>query len=895
VTFVFTDIVGSTAMLGRCGGSDYATALERHRELIRQAITPRGGHVVNIMGDGLFLVFADAVEAMLAIREAIVALENERWPQGEQLRIRAGAHSDDVQPTGWDYMSLSVHQAARVCAAANSSQLLITSATARAIGDRLPPWAQLQDLGRFVLRDFPAPEPLYQLAAAGMSTNHAPPRTARMSRHNLPVERTSFVGRIAEVQALRGEVARSPLVTVTGAGGVGKTRLALAVATGLLESFADGVWLIELAPQLDAPSVYEALARVLGVRLTEAADPLRELYEALVDRQMLVILDNCEHLLDTAADVADMLVTIPGVRVLATSREPLGVYGESVRRVPSLSEDEATELFWDRLNRGPADADEHDAVALLTAQLDQIPLAIELAAASAANLGTTEVAHRLGDRLHLLESRARGVLPRHRTLRALIEWSYDLLTDQERVLFRRLSVFAGGCSLDDAERTCAGELLPRDGVRTALTALVDKSLVQMTPTGGGARYTVLESLRLFGAEELDRAGETADAQRHHLRAMADFAAPIPDLIWNRDFEHWSARCRQEEPNILAALSWPLADDEARRLRVELLAGLAEYFILDSKASDALINLWRKAVDEGAGLTDPAWVTAAVGLVRYQTTRIPHAEGIALLKDVLNRTRQTACRASVRGWSKLATLYCEEQQTQEADAALRCAFELAAEVGDPQGDALLNIHAGWVDTAFGRFESARDHVVRAIDLAGRIGARRILIQAQGTLGWVHFISGRLDEAERAAVATLAESVAVGFVTGQQNGHLVLGHIRRRLGNLSSAFDHYVEALTLARSRDQTNDHAESIEGLVMVAVDTEQYQIAAQLVGAAARLRETTQRLEAALQGDYDGAQQSLDRTLAQEDLVELRTCGSALSEEELDQLVKQLREVVDPA
>jgi tetratricopeptide (TPR) repeat protein len=449
--------------------------------------------------------------------------------------------------------------------------------------------------------------------------------------------------------------------------------------------------------------------------------------------------------------------------------------------------------------------------------------------------------------------------------------------------------------LDDAERTCAGELMPRDAVRPTLTALVDKSLVQMSPSGAGARYSMLESLRLFGVEELDRVGETTDAQRRHLRAMADFSDPMPDLIWGEKFEHWSARCRQEEPNVLAALSWPLDDDEDKRLRVRLLAGLAEYFITDSKASDVLIGLWRSAVENSTATTEPTWVAAAIDLVRCQTTRIPHAEGIAMLQEVLLRTKDLPCRASVRGWSKLATLYCEEMQVDAADDALLAAFATAAQIDDPHADALVSIHAGWVDTAFGRFESAREHLVSAIGLAGRIGARRILINAQGTLGWLHFISGRLEDAERAAVVTLAESVAAGYLVGQQNGRLVLGHIRRRMGKLRGAFSEFAEALALARSRDQANDHAESLEGLAMVAVAAQQPRLAAQLVGAAKRLREATQRLEAALQGDYDAALRSLEDTLPRQDLVELRTCGTALSEEDVDLLVKQLREVVDPA
>lgn len=559
VTFMFTDIEGSTGLVQRLGPT-WDTILADHNRLVRETITASRGVEVSTAGDAFFVVFADAtsaVEAAVAIQRSLGA---HAWADGLDLRVRAGIHTGDGRLLGDDYIGLDVHRASRICSAAWGGQVLVSGATVeRARGRDV----DFEDLGDHHLKDLAQPLRLYALVHPDLVSGLPAPRTLTTLPNNLPVRLTSFVGRDEDVDAVREAIRRSRLVTLVGAGGSGKTRLALAVAAEEAISHHDGTWFVDLSGLSDPALVPRAVAQVLEIRERVDAPVLDTLSAALGPRSLLIVLDNCEHVVESCAVLADRLVSsCPDVRVLATSREPLGVPGEVTWPVAPLavprdggsaSELErypSTQLFCERARAAkPSFAvDERSAplVARICRHLDGLPLAIELAAARTRALGLDELAARIEDRFRLLGGTSRTVADRQRTLEAAVDWSYALLDSSERTLFGRLSVFAGGFTLHDAERVCA---LEADlDVVDVLTRLVDKSLVVVEEHGGGTRYRLLETLRHYARDRLAERGETDVMRSKHLEWAAEMASTATDTGVGR-------RADEELDNLRAALEF----------------------------------------------------------------------------------------------------------------------------------------------------------------------------------------------------------------------------------------------------------------------------------------------------------------------------------------------------
>ncbi|MGH9003437.1 MAG: ATP-binding protein, partial [Acidimicrobiia bacterium] len=476
VTFLFTDIEGSTRLAEHLGPA-WTGLLETHHRLLSSAVVSHRGVVINTQGDAFFAVFPAAPDALVAAVAAQRALAAERWPEGVEVRVRMGMHSGEAVLGATDYVGLAVHRAARVAGLAYGGQVLVSEATRSLAGAGTPEGVTFSDLGEHRLKDLTEPERIHQLAHPALPADFPALRSLDAFRHNLPVAATSFVGRDSEVAALDRHLSEAPLVTLLAPGGAGKTRLALQVAAEQVDQHGDGVWLAELASWGDPHLVPAALASVLGVREEPGRTLLDTLEAWAAERAVLLVLDNCEHVVAAAAELAGRLLRAgPGVRVLATSREALGLAAEQVVVVaplglpdstagaaPSLEtllESEAVRLFVERarsahpgLELGPEHA---AAVARICTRLDGIPLALELAARRVRALSLPELADRLDGRLRILTGGTREGGARHQTLRAAIDWSHDLLESDERVLFRRLGVFAGGFDLDAAETVCAG-------------------------------------------------------------------------------------------------------------------------------------------------------------------------------------------------------------------------------------------------------------------------------------------------------------------------------------------------------------------------------------------------------------------------------------------------------
>src|SRR6202521_3624521 len=537
VTLLLADVEGSTR-LWETQAEVMTAAIARLNQVVCDVVAAHDGvrPVEQGEGDSFVAAFARASDAVAA------ALQLQRAPLAP-IRLRIGVHTGEIQLRDeGNYAGSTINRTARLRDLAHGGQTVLSATTSDLVVDRLPEGAWLTDLGSQPLRDLPRPERVVQLCHPDLVNEFPPLRvsTAVVSTR-LPVQLTSFVGRDAEGTQLRELLAQNRVVTLTGAGGVGKTRLAIQVAAQVAGEFGDGVWYVDLAPITDPELVPLTVARALGLPDQPGRSTMDSLLRFVRDRQMLVVLDNCEHLLDASATLVNSLLgAAPSLTVLATSREPLGVPGEAMWQVPSLSlADEAIELFADRARLARTDFtvtdDNASAVAQICARLDGVPLAIELAAARVRALSLAEILEGLHDRFRLLTGGARTAVRRQQTLRASVDWSHALLTEPERTLFRRLAVFLGGFDLDAARVVAGGGDVQRYQVLDLLTLLVDKSLVVADDTGGRTRYRLLETVRQYALERLGESGE-ADAVRTRHRDYYTAMAAVLDAPAGRRSE-----------------------------------------------------------------------------------------------------------------------------------------------------------------------------------------------------------------------------------------------------------------------------------------------------------------------------------------------------------------------
>jgi predicted ATPase/class 3 adenylate cyclase len=574
VTWLLTDIEGSTRLLGQLG-ERYAEILEAHQRLLREVFVARGGLERHTEGDSFFVVFRSAPEAVTAAIEGQRALAAHPWPEDGVVRVRMGVHTGEGVLGGDDYVGLDVHRAARIAAAGHGGQILISSATQALVEQALPADTSLKDLGEHRLKDLPHPEHLFQVTTGGLPSEFPTIRSLDARPGNLPSQLTSFIGRGKEIEEIKDLLSGTRLVTLTGPGGTGKTRLSLQVATELLPAFQDGAYFVRLSPITDPTLVTPTIAETLEVRDNPERSPLEDLIEHLRGKEILLLLDNFEQVLPAASEVGELLGATDGLKVLATSREALGVGGEQEYPVPTLelpdpmhlpplenlTQYEAVRLFIDRAAAvQPGFAVTNDnapAVAEICARLDGLPLALELAAARVKILSPDAILQRLEHRLALLASGPRDLEAHHKTLRDTIAWSYDLLDGPERRFFARLSVFVGGFTLEAAERVASpvGEvgIEALDGV----ASLVNKSLIrQMSTDHPDPRYLMLETIREYAMEQIDGDPEEADEiRRRHAAFFRELTEKAEPELTGPNSATWLDTLEQEHNNLRAALEW----------------------------------------------------------------------------------------------------------------------------------------------------------------------------------------------------------------------------------------------------------------------------------------------------------------------------------------------------
>jgi predicted ATPase/class 3 adenylate cyclase/DNA-binding CsgD family transcriptional regulator len=725
---VLADVEGSTR-LWETQPEEMTAAFARLDHALGDLVSAHGGvrPVEQGEGDSFVAAFARASDAVAC------ALELQRAPLAP-IRLRIGVHTGEVQLRDeGNYIGPTINRTARLRDLAHGGQTVLSGATEEMVVDRLPADAWLTDLGTHLLRDLPRPERVVQLCHPDLRNEFPPLRTPKsVGTHNLPVQLTSFVGREAQMHEVRQLLADNRLVTLTGAGGVGKTRLAIQVAAELAGEFGGGVWCVDLAPITDPDLVPVTVARALGLPDQPGRSTMDTLLRFVRDRQMLVVLDNCEHLLDACADlVVALLSGAPGVTVLATSREPIGMTGEVTWRVPSLSvADEAIELFVDRarlVQTGfTVTGVNAAAVAEICGRLDGMPLAIELAAARVRALSPADILDGLRDRFRLLTGGSRTAVRRQQTLRASVDWSHALLTEPERVLFRRLAVFLGGFDLDAAQAVAGGGDVERYQVLDLLTLLVDKSLVVAENTEGRMRYRLLETVRQYALEKLAESGE-ADAVRARHRDYYTALAALLDAPADRDYEQRIEQAETEIDNLRAAFAWSRENSD-----VELALALAS----------SLQPLWQARGRLREGLV---WFDAALADVDAQHPEV--AAGV--------RARALADRAGLAVWVGAADSLDQAQQ----------ALAIAREVDDPALLARALTACGVV--AGYSAELARAYFAEAIGLARALDDRWRLSQI---LAWQATAAGVAGDpiAARAPAEEgrdLAEAIGDRFVSRQ----------------------------------------------------------------------------------------------------------------------------------
>lgn len=774
VTFLFTDIEGSTRLLHALG-ERYRSLLEEHHRLIRRAVESHDGVVVGTMGDGVFAAFANATAAVAATVEGQRLLCAHEWPADGTVRVRMGLHSGEATPQDGAYVSLAVHHAARVSDAGHGGQIVLSDTTRALLDGTESAWF-FRDLGPHRLKDLTSAVRLHQICHPDLPDAFPPLRSLDRVAHNLPVQLTTFVGREDEVVEVTKLVTDDRLVTLTGAGGSGKTRLALHVAAEVAGDFDGGVWFVELAPLVDQDGVIFAVADAMSVRAEPGRSPRDLLLERLRTAPSLVLLDNCEHVLSATTDLAAaVLSSCPDAKVLATSREPLGVPGETVWRIPSMTTvdvfgnafgSDAVRLFLERAGHvrpdwHPTSEDERRAVVDICERLDGIPLAIELAAARLDVLDVAQIRYRLHDRFRLLTGGSRVTLERQRTLRAAVDWSHALLDEPARVLFRRLAVFASGFTLEGAEAVAAGDALHADDVLDLLGDLVRKSLVVDDRSGSPRRYRMLETIRQYAREALLDAGEAAVVQEKHYDWVFGVVSWHKDRLdyVGLDWYGLVAAEDAEHDNVVAALTWAADLEEPAKLdallwNLDRWATLGHYNLLLHWAGVALAHPGPRP-DYWRGRLLIATATGVNRLGDLAAARALHDEGAALVAD----DPDVATRRIVL--NNGAILLFDENDNEGARRVNDDALALVREIGDRLHEASLLSNQSTALAALGDVDGAIEclhesrRVARAANaplalayatsnLCGALYARDALAEADALLEDAHDLVARVGD-------------------------------------------------------------------------------------------------------------------------------------------------------
>lgn len=889
VTFLFTDIEGSTR-LAQQYPDRLPALLDKHNEILSQAIEANNGFIFKTVGDGFCVAFHNASDAWQAALEAQGKLHTERWSPAP-VKVRMGIYTgparleegtDEASYSG--YVTLAMAQ--RVMSAGHGGQILLSQSAFDLAKNDFPKNIIWKDMGEHHLKDVLHPEHLYQVTTKDLPSEFPALKTLKAHNHNLPIHLTSFIGRERELEETIDRLKGARLLSLIGPGGTGKTRLSIKIGTEVLPAFKDGAWLVELAPLADSALIMQTVASVFGLR-EGSGRPLADLViDFLRGKQLLLILDNCEHLIDACARLADsFLRSCPELKILASSREALGINGEAVYRVPSLSLPEqgggsreallgceSVQLFVDRATVANPNFQLTDgnasSVAQICHRLDGIPLALELAAARVRILSVEQIAERLDDRFRLLTGGSRTALPRQQTLQALIDWSYHLLTGPEQVVFRRLAVFVGGWTIEAAESVCAGDGVEPYEVLDLLTQLVDKSLMITEERDAAVRFYRLETIRQYARQKLMETEEALKVRNQHLEYFIQLSNWADENWFGPQQQEVEQKLRSEHDNYRAALAWAMESQPEKVLQViswVVFIGLWLYQGYIAEARD-----WtQKAVDKIAKLPPVA------------------GDAATLRKQLLSR-----------GWDLIAGVTMNQGDHQTSRVAAEKSVAYAREAADNKllAQALASLGIGQLYS--GEPEMAFASAQESLAICKRLGLKKEYMWAMNTMIHIHNIKGEKAQVQRykdkmqtlqrqagipidAANAEMerskqafgrgdkaealkhAEAAFKIFEEKKDKYNLTIfqsevAHYLREQGDLREALSYYRKSILLWQDFGHRAAVAHQLECFAFIAVKLGQLPRAVKLFGAAATLREVSSSVRTPVeQKEFEAAKSDL--------------------------------------
>jgi predicted ATPase/class 3 adenylate cyclase/DNA-binding XRE family transcriptional regulator len=832
VHLLFSDIGGSTQLAQRLG-QKYVQVLERHQHILRETFSKWNGIEVSTHGDSFFAVFSRATDAVAAAAEAQHALAKEKWMDNIRLQVRMGIHTGEPMLVNRDYMGVDVHRAARICAAAYPGQVLLSNQTRVMVERQLPPDVRLRELGKYRLKDLNEPEHLIQVVIPGLPSEFPALKSLEVMPNNLPIQLTSFIGREREIEEIGQLLKGARLVTLTGAGGTGKTRLAIEVTRKIGDQYPDGAWLVDFAVLPEPSLIWQSLASILAVR----EEPNRSLVQTLIDflrpKKLLLLFDNCEHLISACAQVAGTLLqACPQLQVLATSREPLGIPGENQYYVPTLTVPEMeVETFVERLQQSEAVRVFLDravmvrpafkltktnalAVAQICRRLDGIPLAIELAAARVKGLSVEQIAERLDDRFSLLNTGSRAALPRHQTLRATIDWSYNLLSEKERLLFSRLSVFAGGWTVESATEVCLVVQLEERDVLNLLLNLADKSLVISEEQQGETRYRFLETIRQYALEKLAESGEERLVRNRHLDFFLHFAEEAERNYRSARQLRWFRLMERERDNFRAALDYVLHTDQVEA-SLRLVGTAFWLWFFQGPWSEG--QIWAElALGRGSDLQTKAGakVLMALGLLHFAQSN-HSAAGTSLAKSlsIWQELGEKWWSAFVLGFLGLSQRpHDQEAASHSFDESLR----LASETGEDWllGFALWN--SGENALYLKNLPQAESKLHQSLEVGQTLGDRMLQNEALRALGELYETKQEYGKAVNLYRESLGIVQELHDITNVSLLYFNVGRALQLAGDNQQAKEYFLEALHQSRQLGKKAGEVRALAGLGVIA-------------------------------------------------------------------------------
>jgi predicted ATPase/class 3 adenylate cyclase len=853
VTFLFTDIEGSTRMWER-EPSAMRETLARHEEILQSNIQDCGGYVFKTVGDGLCTAFATAPDALRAAIAGQRGLLDEDWGSVGSVRVRMALHTGISEEREGDYFGPTTNRVTRLLSAGHGGQILMSQATRELVRDSLRPGEELRWMGERRFKDLLRPEHVYQLVSTGLLSSFPPLRTLNVHVNSLPEQPTRLVGRARETTEVRELLRREEvrLLTLTGPGGTGKTRLGLQVAADMIDEYGNGVFFVALAAINDPAIAISTILQDLGVMETGDQTPVKRLKEYLRVKELLLVLDNFEQIIDAGPLVSDLLAACPRLKVLVTSRAALHLYGEHQYEVPPLElpesngcssierlrECEAVKLFVERARAAKADfvlaKEDVSAVAEICARLDGLPLAIELAAARVKLLNPRTMLRHVGNRLKLLSGDVRDLPARQRTLRNAIDWSHDLLENDEQTLFRRMSMFAGGCTLEAVEQICAIER-GADAL-SGVESLLDKSLLRREPgLGVNPRFVMLETIREYARERLEESGEYPNIARMHADTFLALAEDAePELVGPRQVE-WMDLLETEHDNIRAALSWSLENGVEQALRLGGALGWFWYargyrsegceWLEAGLAKDGAVSIRVRA----KALLELGNLLAVQGDLRRAVGSLD--ESLALHREMEDRI------GVVYSLSYLAFAYSLQGDLERMSDLLSESLALARESGEPRAIGFVLNDQAALEMLLSHYARAKTLLEESLTLMREAGDKQGIGAAYGNLGLTALYQGDYERAEAslAQAQVFLEEVGDGGQSWVQVGNRGLAALLR--GDLETAMDLSKESLKTFREMVFKQGAIECLEVLACAAGALGDAQRAAWLVGASEFQRE----------------------------------------------------------